>query len=71
MPACIFKGAMIITETKMAILVKADSLDEKGLWVPKSVIHDDSEVFDQKHPGPGQLVIKGWWADRENLTGDA
>ncbi len=30
-------------------------------WVPKSVIHDDSEVWegDQK----GTLVVKLWWAE--------
>lgn len=32
-------------------------------WVPKSVIHDDSEVYEKG--GEGKLVVKTWWAQKE------
>lgn len=33
-------------------------------WVPKSVIHDDSEVYDGGD-GEGDLVVETWWAEKE------
>ena len=38
--------------------------DEK--WVPKSVIHDDSEIW--KAGQAGRLVVLGWWAEKEKLA---
>jgi len=51
-------------ETEKALLVKLETGDEK--WVPKSVIHDDSEVYAKGHSG--KLVVKGWWAEKEELS---
>lgn len=31
-------------------------------YVPKSVIHDDSEVYAKGHEG--KLVVKNWWANK-------
>lgn len=39
----------------------------KSLWVPKSVIHDDSEVFDAGENSHGKLVLKMWFAEKEGL----
>lgn len=37
-------------------------------WVPFSVIHDDSEVYE---PGDhGKLILKGWWALKQGLWED-
>jgi hypothetical protein len=34
--------------------------------IPKSVVHDDSEVW-QSGDGPGDLVIARWFAEQEGL----
>jgi hypothetical protein len=35
-------------------------------WVPKSVVDDDSEVYEDGHEGI--LVLKYWWAEKEGLA---
>lgn len=35
-------------------------------WVPFSVIHDDSEVFEPGHEG--NVVVHEWWADKQGLS---
>lgn len=52
-------------ETKKALLVRLQNGKEK--WVPQSVIHDDSEVFNSTHTTPARLVVLGWWARKEGL----
>lgn len=54
----------VIKATDAALLVQ----DEEGeeMWVPKSVIHDDSEVF--KADQQGDLIVKVWWAEKEGLA---
>lgn len=52
-------------ETKLALLVESPDLDEP-LWVPKSVIHDDSEVTGEASP-TGELAVQTWWAEKEGL----
>ena len=47
-------------ETDSALLVDIDG-DE--VWVPKSVIHDDSEVYEKGHEGT--LVVESWWARKK------
>lgn len=61
-PTHIVQNATVIKETKKAILVSAPSLDGE-VWVPQSVVHDDSEVYRLSDPGPGNLVVKRWWAE--------
>lgn len=51
-------------ETLKALLVVIDGSE---LWVPKSVVHDDSEVFDAKDNDSGKLVLKRWWAEQNEL----
>lgn len=53
-----------ISETKAALKVKMD--DDRALWVPKSVIHDDSEVYEVG--GEGTLVVFQWFADKEGWS---
>ncbi len=38
----------------------------EGIWVPQSVIHDDSEVYEKG--GEGKLVVKRWWAEKNEVT---
>jgi hypothetical protein len=52
----------VVRETAKAILVRLDGDD---VWIPKSVIHDDSEVWDGKENAAGHLIVKAWFARRE------
>jgi hypothetical protein len=52
-------------ETEKALLVMTEDLDD--VWIPKSVIHEDSEVWNMKSE-PGTMVVKLWWADKYGLV---
>lgn len=52
-------------ETEKALLVEDD--DGAEHWIPKSVVHDDSEVFDAGKNADGRLVVKRWFAEKEGL----
>jgi hypothetical protein len=56
--------ATLIAESSKAIRVRLDTGRE--VWVPKSVIDDDSEVYDSDHD-EGKLVVQEWWAEKEGL----
>ncbi len=51
-------------ETKEAVRVVLD--DRSVRWIPKSVLHDDSEVYGNGHQG--DVVVHEWWADKEGLS---
>lgn len=67
---------VVIRETNAAILIRLDDdetdiieaeqesdeapLDPQEVWIPKSAIHDDSEVFESNDSGV--LYVKGWFA---------
>ena len=48
-----------IAETEKAILVEINEWGEED-WVPKSQIHDDSEVYEKDTSGT--LIVSGWFA---------
>lgn len=60
---------LVLRATDKALLIALEDLGEP-LWVPKSVVHDDSEVY-----GPdagaceGELVVKAWWAEANGHGG--
>lgn len=58
--------AEVLAETDRAILVQSPELEE-NIWVPKSVIHDDSEVYEKsiEGGGPALLIVKFWFAEKE------
>jgi len=58
-------NAEAIAETDKAVLVEAPELDE-AIWVPKSVIDDDSEVYERGTEG--DLIVAEWWATKQGLT---
>lgn len=60
-----FEVAEVRAETDKAILCVFDDGEEH--WIPKSVIDDDSEVFDANH-GDGTLIVSSWFAEKEGLT---
>jgi len=56
--------AVCIKEGDQALLVE---IDGEEYWIPKSQIHDDSEVFDDKKNDRGTLVITEWIAEKKGL----
>jgi len=52
----------VLRETAKSLKVKGT---DGSFWVPKSVIHDDSEVY--KTETSGDLVVEEWWAIRHNF----
>ena len=50
------------------LLTKASSVTKcREFWIPKSVIHDDSEVF-RDTDIDGNLVVKTWWAEKNGFV---
>lgn len=54
------------TDKALQILLVDD--DNRLVWIPRSVIHDDSEVFDSKDNATGEVVVKSWWAEKQGLS---
>ena len=42
------------------------TVEGKVRWIPKSLIHDNSEVY--KKGTEGKLVVPQWWAEEEGLV---
>jgi hypothetical protein len=60
-----YDDAKCVKETAKAILVEAKDLPGGQLWIPKSVLHEDSEVNEEGDEG--RVVIKTWWAEDNGL----
>ena len=43
-----------------ALRIKLEE-EDKLIWVPKSVIHDNTEVYDLNHEG--DVMVDQWWAE--------
>lgn len=43
-------------------------IDGGEYWIPRSQVHDDSEVFDDGENKCGKLVIKAWFAKKKGLV---
>lgn len=56
----------VVASTSKALCVRLDDAEE-DLWIPKSQLHDDSEVYDSDSP-PGEVVVTQWWAEQKGLT---
>jgi len=52
-------------ETDAAIKVVIDGKDADPMWIPKSQIHEDSEVFEDG--GEGVIVVSAWFAKKSGL----
>jgi hypothetical protein len=58
--------ARAVGETPKALRVE---LDGEERWIPKSQIHDDSEVYGaDEDNSEGELIVKRWWAEKEGLA---
>lgn len=57
----------VVGSTAKALRVKLDdgAAVSGAVWVPRSVLHDDSEIYDAMNNGRGQLVVKQWFATKE------
>ena len=53
-------------ETAKAIRINLAS--GRQLWIPKSVIHANSEVFDMGEHSTGEVVVMDWFAEKEGLA---
>lgn len=58
-----FDGVSSSAETTQAVLCK---IDGKDLWIPKSQIDDDSEVWENNQDGT--LVVSQWIAEQKGLV---
>jgi hypothetical protein len=52
-------------ETKKAVCVAVRNMGGKT-WIPKSALHDNSEVY--KKGDSGKLVVHVWWAKLRGLV---
>lgn len=57
-----FKNVECIRESAKAILCRVNG---REVWIPQSLVHDDSEVFAKGHQG--KLVIPEWFAEQEGI----
>jgi len=59
--------AVCVGETASAILVEAPFFEDvegsAEVWIPQSVVHDDSEVYTEGTDG--ELVIHYWFAQKK------
>jgi len=62
--AVYFDGCTVEAETAKAVLVVIPDLNKK-VWIPKSQVHEDSEV--EEKGDEGALAITAWFAEKEGL----
>lgn len=64
----VFDDAQATRGTERALLCRltTDRGERREVWVPRSQITDDSEVFEVGDDG--KLVVKSWFAEREGLA---
>lgn len=58
-------------ETDKALFVRfwnPESGEEVRDWIPKSQIHDDSEVYNATNARAGTLVVTNWIARKKDWT---
>jgi len=60
-----FLNCRVVGATEKALRIEIEGEEH---WIPQSVIHQDSEVFDDEDNSEGMLVLMDWFAERENLV---
>ena len=55
----------LVGSSELALQIKLDT--GETTWIPRSVIHDDSELYDDDN-NEGEVVVKTWWAEKEGLA---
>ena len=61
---CELGTAEYMFESQKAVMF---NIEGEEMWVPKSVIHNDSEIWDSTSERCGLLVVKTWWARKNEL----
>ncbi len=64
--ACSLGQCQLLRTSTLALQVELESDPGDSHWIPKSVIHDDSEVYDESTE-TGELVVFNWFAEKEGL----
>jgi hypothetical protein len=59
-----FEDVEALRETDKALLCNINGEEH---WIPKSQIHDNSEVFDEGENSRGKLVLTAWIAEVKGL----
>lgn len=66
------KTATLLARTDKAIRVQLAA--DRDVWIPMSVVHDDSEIFGkstdgtEQQPGDtGNVIVQEWWAEKNHL----
>ena len=57
--------ARVIGSTEKALRVRCAHGET---WIPRSVVHDDSEVYDALNNATGKLVVEQWFARKEGWS---
>lgn len=59
-----FDGCFAKRDSGKSLLINIPEIDTEPVWVPKSQIHDDSEVYDVGEHRHGKLVVTDWLAEQ-------
>lgn len=57
----------VVRSSDKALQIELSDIGETK-WIPRSVIHDDSEVYDEGENKEGEVVVNQWWATQEGLV---
>lgn len=64
-PTVRFDDCRVVRGTDDALLIE---IEGEETWVPKSIVHADSEIFDDDENSEGTLVLYEWWAEEKGLV---
>jgi hypothetical protein len=57
----------VLKASDKALEIELTELGETR-WIPRSVIHDDSDVYDDEDHNDGEVVVHQWWAIKNELV---
>lgn len=55
----------VVRETDAALLIESPNLPHGNEWIPKSQLHEDSEIYE--YGTDGDLIITRWLADQKGI----
>ena len=55
----------LVAETEKALLLE---FGDQELWVPKSLLHDESDELGEDHLYEGKIYLAEWWAIEKGLV---
>lgn len=57
---------IVLRTTEAAVLVEVEN---EEIWIPKSLLHEDSEIDEDSEPDQeGSVVVPLWWAEQEGYV---